>query len=560
MNAERLLAHFDRLGNAPDAIPRLRRFVLDLAVRGKLVEQDQADEPATALLKRIASRKIALKRETGDRRIRDVSDPQKDDYPIPLPATWQVQSFENLFLFIDYRGKTPPKTSDGIPLITAKNVRSGFLNREPREFISDTIYSAWMTRGLPQIGDLFFTTEAPLGNICENDISEPFALAQRVICLHPYGEINTRYLMFAIMSDVSQRLVGENATGLTAKGIKSAKLKLLPIPVPPLAEQRRIARSVDDLFALCEQLDDIRTAREDTRNRLTRVSHARLNASQADGATFRTHACFVVDALPTLTARVEQVKRLRKSILNLAVQGKLVKKDPADEPASQLLKRIAAENLRLANEGKLQEPRSVIKINRQDLSFRSPDDWGWARLIEVSTIRYGCAFKSKHFNSEKRGMPLIRIRDISRTDAEVYFEGDYDPAYIVRAGDYLVGMDGAFNLHRWKGTNGLLNQRVMRINGWRCDINPKFIRIPLQMVLNYVHDGTSLTTVKHLSAKQVNGIELPLPPLAEQHRIVAKVDELMALCDRLEVSLGNIENGHNRLLESLLREAMETSH
>ena len=233
MNAERLLELYDRVADAPDAVPRLRRFVLDLAVRGKLVEQDPADEPASELLKQIASGKAALKRETADRRIRQASDPHKDDYPVPLPATWQVQCFENLFLFIDYRGKTPPKTNDGIPLITAKNVRSGVLNREPREFIDETSYSIWMTRGLPQIGDLFLTTEAPLGNVCQNDIAEPFALAQRVICLRPFGEISTRYLMFAIMSNVSQTLIGEHSTGLTAKGIKSAKLKLLPIPFRP---------------------------------------------------------------------------------------------------------------------------------------------------------------------------------------------------------------------------------------------------------------------------------------------------------------------------------------
>ncbi len=133
-------------------------------------------------------------------------------------------------------------------------------------------------------------------------------------------------------------------------------------------------------------------------------------------------------------------------------------------------------------------------------------------------------------------MPLIRIRDISKMDTEAYFDGDYDPAYVVKAGDYLVGMDGDFNLRRWNGKDGLLNQRVMRINGWRCGVEPEFVKLPLQFVLDHLHGETSLTTVKHLSAKQVNGIEIPLPPLAEQHRIVAKVDELMALCDRLEAA------------------------
>jgi type I restriction enzyme S subunit len=153
-------------------------------------------------------------------------------------------------------------------------------------------------------------------------------------------------------------------------------------------------------------------------------------------------------------------------------------------------------------------------------------------------------------------MPLIRIRDISNSDTEAYFEGPYDPAYIVTAGDYLVGMDGDFNLRRWSGPDALLNQRVMRINGWRCGVNPEFLKLPLQFILDHLHGETSLTTVKHLSAKQVNGIELPLPPLAEQHRIVAKVDELMALCDRLEASLASGETTSRRLLDALLAEAL----
>lgn len=151
--------------------------------------------------------------------------------------------------------KPPTKTSEGIPLIKAKNVRMGCLVREPREFISSETFDAWMTRGSPQIGDLFFTTEAPLANVCLNDIGEPFALAQRVICLQPYGRINTRFLMFALMSESMQSLIDAHATGMTAKGIKAAKLKPLPIPIPALAEQSRIVAKVDELMALCDRLE-----------------------------------------------------------------------------------------------------------------------------------------------------------------------------------------------------------------------------------------------------------------------------------------------------------------
>ena len=235
-------------------VSQLRTAIVNLAVRGKLADQDPADEPVSDMLQRIASSKTALKRETGDRRIRPASDPRKEDFLAALPPTWGLQSFENLFLFIDYRGKTPPKTNTGVPLITAKNVRQGFLNREPREFVHESTYTDWMTRGLPQPGDLFFTTEAPMGNVCINDIEGPFALAQRVICLRPFGEIDTRYYMYVIMSDVVQSLIAEQSTGLTAKGIKAAKLKPLPLPVPPIEEQRRIAAKLDELTLLCDRL------------------------------------------------------------------------------------------------------------------------------------------------------------------------------------------------------------------------------------------------------------------------------------------------------------------
>jgi type I restriction enzyme S subunit len=248
----------------------------------------------------------------------------------------------------------------------------------------------------------------------------------------------------------------------------------------------------------------------------------------------------------------EAIPRLRRFILDLAVRGKLVPQDPQEESASELLKRIAAEKARLVKAGEFNEPSSFVQIQRDDLPFAVPNHWQWTRLIEIAKPSYGFAFPSGQFNLAKRGTPLIRIRDISATDTEAYFEGDYDPAHLVKAGDYLVGMDGDFNLRQWRGKDGLLNQRVLRLNGWRCSVDPEFFRLPLQFILDHLHGETSLTTVKHLSAKQVNGIEVPLPPLAEQYRIVAKVDELMALCDRLEAARAGRETTRDRLAAASL--------
>jgi len=248
----------------------------------------------------------------------------------------------------------------------------------------------------------------------------------------------------------------------------------------------------------------------------------------------------------------DAISGLRRFILDLAVRGKLVGQDSRDEPASELLRRIEDDVRERKARGKSTEPRSTIDVAIDSLPFNVPPSWKWARLIEIADVSYGFAFESSRFNSIKLGLPLIRIRDISGTDTQAYYQGEHDPAYVVRKGDYLVGMDGDFNVRKWKGPDALLNQRVMRIKNWRAALVAEFFAIPLQLILDHLHASTSQTTVKHLSAKQVNGIYLPMPPLAEQHRIVAKVDELMALCDRLETAQAERESRRDQLVGSSL--------
>lgn len=161
----------------------------------------------------------------------------------------------DIFKFIDYRGKTPPKTSSGIRLITAKNIKMGFINLDPEEFVTKKTYEKWMTRGFPNLGDILFTTEAPLGNVARVTLNEKFALAQRAINFQPYFPFDTRFMAYALMSPEIQAQIKSKATGMTAKGIKGAKLKLIIIQVPPLAEQKRIVEKADHLMNLCDQME-----------------------------------------------------------------------------------------------------------------------------------------------------------------------------------------------------------------------------------------------------------------------------------------------------------------
>lgn len=168
------------------------------------------------------------------------------------PEGWELSTVEFIAKFIDYRGRTPTKTPNGIPLITAKNIRDGYINREPREYISESNYDDWMTRGIPKAGDVVITTEAPMGNVALVDISEKFALAQRAICLQCYKPEVGRFLHYALRSPTFQKNLTMNATGTTVSGIKAATLKSLSIPIPSSAEQKEIADRLDTLLAQVE--------------------------------------------------------------------------------------------------------------------------------------------------------------------------------------------------------------------------------------------------------------------------------------------------------------------
>lgn len=232
----------------------LRKAILMLAVRGELCDQSALDGPIDDLL---AANDERRQRTAADDARADAErqDLLSADDRWNIPATWKWSGLADLVLFIDYRGRTPKKVNSGVRLLTAKNVRRGEVTLHPEEFITQTEYDEWMTRGFPRSGDVLFTTEAPMGFAAVVRLAERFALAQRVICFQSYGAIDGDFLVLQILSDQFQRILEKNGTGVTAKGIKASKLKQLPIAVPPLAEQRRIVAKVNDLMALVDRLE-----------------------------------------------------------------------------------------------------------------------------------------------------------------------------------------------------------------------------------------------------------------------------------------------------------------
>jgi type I restriction enzyme, S subunit len=155
--------------------------------------------------------------------------------------------------FIDYRGKTPIKTASGVPLLTARNIKVGYISNEPREFISMPGYVEWMTRGFPKEGDILFTTEAPLGNAALLPKFEKVAIAQRLICIQPTYELNSYFLMYVLFSEYFKNQLFNRATGSTVKGVRSKELEKIQVPLPPIELQNQFAERIQLIEAQKQQ-------------------------------------------------------------------------------------------------------------------------------------------------------------------------------------------------------------------------------------------------------------------------------------------------------------------
>jgi type I restriction enzyme S subunit len=181
------------------------------------------------------------------------------------------------------------------------------------------------------------------------------------------------------------------------------------------------------------------------------------------------------------------------------------------------------------------------------------DGWSTSTIGDVAEVLSGFAFKSDLF-SESEGMPLIRIRDLpKRSKTEAFYSGDFEDRYVVRKGDFLIGMDGEFHCYEWTGANALLNQRVCRIQGFKLDrVLPRFIYFSVNQHLEKIEQDTGYTTVKHISAKQVLGIQIPLPPLPEQERIVDLISTIDSYIEALQEQLERAKKSRNAILHELL--------
>ena len=180
------------------------------------------------------------------------------------------------------------------------------------------------------------------------------------------------------------------------------------------------------------------------------------------------------------------------------------------------------------------------------------EGWTYKKLVDECAILYGYPFDSKNFSSSNEDMPLVRIRDVKEGATSTYYKGVYPKEYVIHKGDYLIGMDGEFNISPWQSDDALLNQRVCKIASKSSDMLMRYVYRFLVKELKKIEDETPFVTVKHLSAKKLNQITIPVPPLSEQQRIVDILDKFEASIQNLEAQLSQREKQYDYYRNKLL--------
>ncbi|MDR3448756.1 MAG: restriction endonuclease subunit S [Alphaproteobacteria bacterium] len=567
MNAERLLQHYERIANTPDAIARLRRFILDLAVRGKLVPQDPKDEPASELLRKIEKEKARLIK-AGEIKKSEVDPVHSNDAPFIVPSRW---TWTRLGSIGDWgSGSTPPRGNSELYGGNIPWLKSGELNDNralvgSEETVTErALEKCSFRRNKP--GDILIAMYgATIGKVA---ILAESAVTNQAVCgCTPFAGVLNQFLFLFLLSQREQ--FHSASEGGAQPNISKVKIIWTPFSLPPLAEQHRIVAKVDELMALCDRLEAARADREATRDRLAAASLARLNAPDPDPALFAGHARFALDNLSALAARPDQIKQIRQTILNLAVQGKLVGQDAKDEPASALLKRIDAENKMLLSVKGLRPQKPALPAEKFEIEMKIPASWRHVYLQELAyQITDGTHLTPKYvdhgkpFLSAQNVKPFKFLPDKHRFVSEADFE-NYRANRRPERGDILMTRVGA-----GIGEAAILDSDFE----FAFYVSLCLIKIPqrflcpeyLALWLNSPEGRESSTARTYgkgasqgnLNLGLIRTFKIPLPPVAEQQRIVKKVDALMAQCDQLEASLTAAETIRRRLLEALLAEAL----
>ena len=551
MKLETFFEKFDQFADAPDAVGKMRELVLELAVQGRLVPQYAKEETAHSVLKRVAS--------TAKSRGRDAGESEDIDAPFPIPETWAwVRLPRVLKKLTDGTHHSPPNGPSGAFMyVTAKNIKTDGVLLDGITYVSKEVHDEIFSRCDPSFGDLLYIKDgATTGIATINQVKGPFSMLSSVALLKPSEAIFNRYLLWAMRSPFFYAETREAMKGAAITRVTLSVMAASLLPLPPLAEQRRIVAKVDELMALCDRLEAQQQERETRHASLARASLARFaEAPTPANLPFLFHPSYAISPAD-----------LRKSILTLAVQGKLVPQDPNDEPAEELVARVAAEKLRLLQAKEIKSEIHLDPISDEEV-FPIPNSWIWLRAGDLCRpISSGSTPDQSVFHPSE-GIPYLKVYNIRNQTVDFDYKRQFIAANhhaermnrsILRPGDVIMNIVGP--------PLGKVAIVPDTFPEWNCNQAISFFRPIFPEFAPYLYtflkDGSFLQHIQligtagqdNISVTKCKFIPVPIPPLAEQRRIVAKVEQLMALVDALETQLTASRTTAANLLSALVAE------
>lgn len=374
-----LLEYFHLLTGQPEHIAKLKGLILQLAVQGKLVPQDPNDEPASRLLERIHIHNRARKKTS----TLNISD---KEIPFELPEGWAWARLSDVTE--NFGQKQPDKQFTYID-VASIDQSIGVISNETNILMPGEAPSR--ARKIVKKGCVIYSTVRPyLLNVAvvDKDIDPEPIVSTAFAVMNPLGGIIPNYLFYYLRSQPFINYVESQMVGLAYPAINDEKLFKGIIPVPPLAEQHRIVARVDELFSQLEALSKVATKVQEGRKQLGQAMLHQLGNAASPGDLARSWS-LIAGHFGDVFSDGSNVKALRQTILQLAVQGKLVPQDPADEPAAVLLEHIKAEKERLVREKKIKKEAPLPPISAEEIPYALPEGWVWCRLCSLGVITGG---------------------------------------------------------------------------------------------------------------------------------------------------------------------------
>ena len=551
-----LLQHFDLLATAPGGVARLRELILTLAVQGQLVPQDPTDEPASVLLRKIRAEKDQLIADGKIKRDKPLAPIGSEEQPYELPNSWGWVPLGSVIEII--RGITFPaseKTREPaqgrIACLRTSNVQQsiewGDLLFVNRSFMAredqlvkhhDIVMSMANSREL--VGKVALVENIPQP---EATFGGFLGVLRPIIC-------DPRFAMLVLRTPYARAMLIDSSSQTTnIANVSLGKLRPLPFPLPPQAEQSRIVARVEELMRLCDALE--------AKGKLDAEQHAQLVRTLlgtltdcASPAELAANWQRVAEHFDLLLDRPEAVDVLEQTILQLAVRGLLLPQDPSDEPASVLLKKIRAEKDRLIAEGKIKRDKPLAPIADEEKPFKLPQGWAWARFGDVSVNRDAERVPVSSSDREKRD----KIYDYYGASGVI----DKIDGFLFDKTLLLIGEDGANLLNRSTPIAFLANGKYWVNNHAHViDATEEGFLDYLVLFINAIslEPYVTGTAQPKMNQAKLNSIPVALPPLEEQTHIITRVEELRQLCTDLRQRLTASRTTQAHLAETLVEAA-----